>query len=375
MKRLMIVPLVAATVGFAHGEIGPWPFDVTDLREREVLKVLVFGDAGTGYEGQYRVAAAMARVCHDVKCDFGLTLGDNIYENGIEIRERTDPDASYHEILSQFEQKFERPYSSFEKLNGFHFWIALGNHDYRRNAVATMVTYSQFSSLWRLPGFHYGIPLLPTWLQVHALHTDTDERRELNGLQIASVKRALCNSENPGRWKVVFAHHPVYNSGHHANDGNERRVRALLENPLLRACGVHLYLAGHAHHQEHLTVRGFEQIIQGAAGKAKGSNGWNGRMERRVRPMAGARRRTSRSRAEDFHRLPHVQQRFFSNTFGFAIMTVDPERVRIDFYDVLNTQEKARESFPPAKDEIERSYSWCGTRADIGKPHRNPPHC
>ena len=79
-----------------------------DLRHRDVLKILVFGDAGTGYTGQYRVAEAMAHVCRRVKCDFALTLGDNIYENGIEIKERNDSVASYHEVLAQFDRKFER---------------------------------------------------------------------------------------------------------------------------------------------------------------------------------------------------------------------------------------------------------------------------
>ena len=350
MKRLSLVAwAVIATVTVVNGQTGSWPFAVTDLRDRGSLTILVFGDGGTGHAGQYRVAQAMADVCHRVACDFALTLGDNMYENGVEIKERNDPDASYREVLAQFEQKFERPYRRFAELPGFHFWIALGNHDYRRNAVASMVTYSEFSDLWRLPGFHYEVPLLPAWIQVHALHTDTDVRRDLNGLQIASVKRALCDDDRSGRWKVVFAHNPVYNSGHHRNDGNERRTRDLIEHPLLRECGVHMYLAGHAHHQEHLTVRGFEQVIQGAAGKSTGRN---------------------RPRKE-----PHVQQRFFSKTFGFAILTIDADRVRFDFYDVLNTRQEADVATAPTDEEIVRSYSWCATQADIGHPDREPPPC
>ena len=344
MALAMVVAVTAV-----RAQTGSWPFAVTDLRDRDTLTVLVFGDAGTGRAGQYRVGEAMADVCSRSGCDFAVTLGDNIYENGIEVDERDDPDASYREIMTQFDDKFERPYQRFKDFPGFHFWISLGNHDYRRNAVVAMTTYSEFSTLWRLPSLHYEVPLLPDWIQVHALHTDTDVRRDLNGLQVASAKRSLCDPDHPDRWKVVFGHHPVYNSGHHRNDGNERRTRALVEGPLLQDCGVHVYLAGHAHHQEHLTVRGFEQVIQGAAGQLKGRN---------------------RSRTE-----PHVRQRFFSKTFGFAVLTFDPAQLRIDFYDVLNTRAKADTVVAPTDAEVVRSYSWCGTRSDVGHPDRSPPPC
>lgn len=326
-----------------------WPFDVHDLRGEDSLAILVFGDAGTGEAGQFRVGHAMYEVCQRVGCDLALTLGDNIYENGIEIDSRDDATASLQEILKQFDEKFERPYAAFRNLPGMRFWVSLGNHDYRRNAVGSMVTYSEFSDLWRLPALHYEVPLLPPWIQIHAVHTDTDERRDLNGLQVEAIRRRMCADTGVDRWKVLFGHQPVYNSGHHRNDGNERRARALLETPLIQACGIHFYFAGHAHHQEHLTVRGFEQVIQAAAGKSKGRN---------------APRRSAR-----------VQQRFFSQTFGFGVLTIDATRARLDFYEVLNTEEDADPIVLPSDDEIVRSYSWCGTRDEVGMPSRPPSPC
>ena len=132
-----------------------WPFPVTDLRDRESLTILVFGDSGTSHAGQYRVGHAMYRVCQDRGCDLALMLGDNIYENGIEVRTRDDVSSSLAEILAQFDEKFVQPYRRFERLPGFHFWVSLGNHDYRRNALAALLTYSEFSSLWRFPSLHY----------------------------------------------------------------------------------------------------------------------------------------------------------------------------------------------------------------------------
>jgi hypothetical protein len=346
LSRHVLPLLLVSTAAVTAAQ--QWPFDVTDLSQRESLTILAFGDSGTGWAGQSRVGRAMFDVCRQRHCDLAVMLGDVVYENGIEVRERDDADASLQEILSQFEEKFERPYGAFASLPGFHFWVALGNHDYRRNSTGALVTYSEFSDLWRLPALHYEVGRLPDWLQVHAVHTDTDVRRDLNGLQVASIRRRMCRDDSPDRWKILFGHHPVYNSGNHRNDTDERRTRALVE-PLILDCGIDLYLAGHAHHQEHLTVRGYEQVIQGAAGKSKGSN--------------------------NPPREPHVRQRFFSKTFGFAVISLDPQRMRIDFYDVRNTSEKADRVVAPTPDEIVMSYSWCATRDEIGRPDVAPTPC
>ena len=346
--------LLAAAIFLVLCWAGPatarqWLFDVTDLRDRDRLVILVFGDSGTGEAGQYRVGDAMYQICRQRGCDLGLILGDVLYEDGIEVTVRSDADASYEEIIGQFQQKFEHAYERFEQLPGFHFWITPGNHDYRKNAVGVLSTYSEFSTLWRMPALHYEVPLLPDWIQLYGVHTNTGSRRAFNGLQIASAKRALCAERNPERWKLAFDHNPVYNSGHHSGDADERRARALLEGPVLRGCGVHLYLAGHAHHQEHLTVQGFEQVIQGAAAKSKGSN-----------------------RAP---RDSRIRQRHFSRRFGFAVMEANARRMRIDFYDVLETTEKARVVVEPTADEIVLTYSWRGSRKDIGRPDLESPTC
>lgn len=347
-QRLSAALIVSVIVAGGPGLAQHWPFHVADLRDRDVLTILVFGDAGTGDTTQHGVGRAMFDTCERVGCDLALMLGDNIYDNGIEVDRRRDGAASFREILSQFERKFASPYAAFQALTDFHFWAVLGNHDYRRNSTDAMVTYSEFSDLWRLPALHYELPLLPEWVQIHAVHTDTDVRRDLNGLQVASLRRALCREGYPDRWKIAFGHHPVYNSGHHRNDANEQRTRALLEQPLLLECGVHFYLSGHAHHQEHLTAEGFEQVIQGAAAKSKG-----------------------RSRAR---RETHVRQRFFSKTFGFAILRLDAEQARLDFFDVPNPKaiDVATEGAPT---DVVRTYSWCGTRPDVGHPTQATTPC
>ena len=51
-------------------------------------------------------------------------------------------------------------------------------------------------------------------------------------------------------------------------------------------------------------------------------------------------------------------------------MTVAPVHLRIAFYGVLNTKEKAGEVAPLRSDEILHSYSWCETREDVGQAAR-----
>ena len=113
-RKSWILGMAGLFVGFAGWALAAiqnaWPFDVTDLSDRDKLVLLVFGDGGTGEAGQYRVGQAMYEVCRERQCDFALMLGDNIYEDGIEVKSRDNVDASYREIIRQFDDKFEAPY-------------------------------------------------------------------------------------------------------------------------------------------------------------------------------------------------------------------------------------------------------------------------
>jgi hypothetical protein len=98
-----------------------------------------------------------------------------------------------------------------------------------------------------------------------------------------------------------------------------------------------------------VTATGFEQIIQGAAARTKGRN-----------------------RGPKF---PGLSQRHFSGEFGFAVIEVDARDLRIDFYDVFDTKEKRDTVEAPGPEDIFASYSWCGTRENVGKPSSPPRPC
>ena len=54
MSKLMavIIWFVLVWLSATTGAAEPWPFEVTDLRSRDRLVILVFGDGGTGEAGQ-----------------------------------------------------------------------------------------------------------------------------------------------------------------------------------------------------------------------------------------------------------------------------------------------------------------------------------
>ncbi len=90
-------------------------------------------------------------------------------------------------------------------------------------------------------------------------------------------------------------------------------------------------------------------MVQGAASRVKGRN----------RPPLGS----------------FLRQRHFSRHFGFSVIEVNPERIRLDFYDVLNTRENVQDFTPPEEGEIVLAHSWCGTREEIGRPEFEASPC
>ena len=247
-------------------------------KNQENLKIVIFGDAGTGKPDQYKVGKAMYEVCQRKGCDFAMTTGDNIYRDGVK------------DVKSPlFKSHFEKAY---EKFGRFDFWMTLGNHDWRQSARA-QVDYSFFSERWRMPGLHYAVRNLPDWLSIYALDTEKLDRG-----QVEIARKYLCNRSG---WKLLVGHHPVYSSGKHGDTGfMVRRV-----NPLIKDCGVHFVFSGHDHHLEHIRARGFQQIITGAGAKL-----------RSVKPR----------------KRPEAESLFARSELGFSIISVSPENIELEFF-------------------------------------------
>ena len=283
--------------------VDPGKMMIQDLREKEELEFLVFGDSGTGEKDQYLVGERMYEICSkskNGKCDFALLLGDTIYPNGLNSSSKYKISDKDYE---QLKNKFEKPYEKFEN---FDIWVVAGNHEWKGD-IQAMINYSKESKRWKMPYNHYKIPLLPNWLNIYGLDTtrinrlysgnkfykDQINKKGNNSEKIGKqdAQNELCGKEG---WKILFGHHGIYSKGKHGNISfgnmqnlirnlNPFREREVIKKmkeslePIIKKCGVQVFFAGHDHHQEHSEGYKtkykkkilFHQVIQGAAGKLR----------------------------------------------------------------------------------------------------------
>ncbi len=210
------------------------------------VRFVAFGDFGDGSEAQRAVARAMADYDAKKPFDFGVTLGDNFYPQGI-----NDP------ASPRWESEWEVPYGPL----GVRLYASLGNHDrYDEASPGAEMARSRKSATWCLPRPYYTFQAGP--VQFFALDTDRIERKEDVKEQLAWLDQEL--GASTASWKVVFGHHPIYSSGNGHGDSAAQKASLL---PIFKKHQVALYLAGHDHHMElQRPEGGVAFVISGAAG-------------------------------------------------------------------------------------------------------------
>ena len=216
------------------------------------VRILAFGDFGTGGRDQRTVAQAMAALDRRAPFSLGVTLGDNFYEEGL-----NRPDHP------RWRTNWEEMYGGL----GIRIYAVLGNHDYRDPASPKAeMARSQLSRTWCLPRLYYTFRAGP--VQLFALNTEPIARGDASAAeQLSWLDGALAASRAP--WKVVYGHYPVYTNGEHGGDQGvipPLRQRVL---PILRKHRVDVYLAGHDHDLEVLKPDGGVLfLIAGGGGRS-----------------------------------------------------------------------------------------------------------
>jgi len=262
------------------------------------VRILAFGDFGDGGKDQMAVASAMLAYHQDPShpFDFGITLGDNFYEEGLNSPTN-----------SRWKSNWEDPYGPL----GLRFYASLGNHDYYDPASPIAeALYSQKSKTWCLPRSYYTYIAGP--VQFFVLDTDwimrawqkNQDRAPLE-LQKIWLKTQLDASTSP--WKVVYGHHPVYSTGSHQN--NDPMIREIL--PILKQ-RANVYIAGHDHDMQYLKPEGgVHFFVSGAGGHEK------------------------RDLAAD-----PQQRRIWGvgKTLGFSVLEADGSSLTVSFFNEKNTQ-------------------------------------
>jgi len=245
-----------------------------------VVRFVAIGDTGEGNESQYMVGQAIAQLCAQKGCDFGMLLGDNFYDSG--VSSAVDP---------QFQEKFELPYEDID----FPIYVALGNHDYGGNGIGVdfdtkkaqyQIDYTQLSQIWKLPSKFY------TFKREHAefwgLDTNQVMTDPING-NSDPQKNWLINgvAASQATWKIAFGHHPYISNGDHGNAGSYENLEAIplpfvtgesvkefMEDAV---CGkIDIYLSGHDHNLQWLEPKcGTEFIVSGGGSKSEDLPGDN----------------------------------------------------------------------------------------------------
>lgn len=237
------------------------------------IRFVALGDTGTGGKSQAAVAGAMAAYCKRKGCDFGLLLGDVIYEQG--AKSATD---------IQFANKFQRPFFRLPEpgfAEGFKFYVSLGNHDnygvgypaQGRYYAAYAKSHPRFDFEGEYYAFDRGSATflaLGTQLFMEGLKYSSKPAGGGNPWDGQAKFFPLRIEQSKKTWRIAFGHHPYLSSGVHGNAGNyngqglgkafEKFFRGAL-------CGkIDLYLAGHDHDMEVLQRPKDCPVLQVVAG-------------------------------------------------------------------------------------------------------------
>jgi len=289
----VIVLMLFQVVSCDTNGSAPDEYTILPLRfiNDDSLRVLLFGDSGTGDQQQRDVAEAMALRNKAAPYDFALMLGDNFYETG--VSDSYDP---------QFDSKFRLMYS-VQNFN-FPFYVVLGNHDHYGNPQA-QYEYLDPDGRWKLPDRAYLLPVYTSnGKHIDFYFLDSEYLQDQTaGTAIALWVEKLVRSRKSDL-TILAAHRPFHSSGAHGDDPRMNyRFASLLEDGL-----INIAVAGHDHDLE-LQERDQNQdgikewfIVSGAAGK--------------VRPIEAG---------------PFTK--FSKGDYGFAELTFDASGFQLDFFD------------------------------------------
>jgi tartrate-resistant acid phosphatase type 5 len=247
------------------------------------VRVLAFGDFGTGSDGQIKAAAAMRAYSSKQAFNFGITLGDNFY--GAADRSRVNSPYSL-----RWQSEWEELYGAI----GIKFYPVFGNNDYYDpDSPAAELAYTQRSKTWDFPAPYY------TFTAGSAQFFAIDNIR-LSSDELDWLDRELGRSI--ARWKIVYGHYPIHAAG---GDGEHAELIAKLL-PILEKHQVQIYLSGHVHSMQDIqTDSPVHFYVSGAAGAG----------------LAGDLGAT------------YKKSVFKAATFGFTVLEIDDEHADVIFVD------------------------------------------
>lgn len=346
---------------FIAKEKADWLEDFRPIEEFDHAPIYVYPKTNIATEasGAIPVGKAMAALCQQRDCEFGIQLGDNIYPDGADADDGKDDQKRMNDLI------LGPLLPLFEQAPELIVYSALGNHDWKSSRKGVelqtqwMAKQDQFhmdekgyySYIKGEPGndveffvldtnmllsgqTFYEIPLNPDGSEgdlALALANGTAELEEhdahegpIDGedkLQLQWLEKSL--SQSKAKWKIVYGHHILWSIG--GTKYSEGHVlRQLLMPTLCQYSDA--YIAGHEHDLELLTDdcslypetnrnEPLPLIISGAASKMRGKH----------TPLADYQEKT----------YPEYEL-LWSKSFvwGFAHIEIDNEvdQLKVDFF-------------------------------------------
>lgn len=192
---------------------------------RQDFRFIAFGDSGTGYRVQYKLAKLMSEL--DPMPELIIHTGDLIYPDG----------AAKHYV-----RNFYRPYADL-MLRGA-FYVCIGNHDtwdYQAKPLFDNFVFPENGPEDTMPEQYYWFD----YGDVRFICLDSnDEVAIIRDKAAPWLDEVLADAGS--RWKVLFYHHPVYTNGDHSPSGKLREFIL----PITDRHEVELILVGHNHMYE-----------------------------------------------------------------------------------------------------------------------------
>ena len=244
------------------------------------IRVVGFGDFGTGSTAQRDVAATIGRMHSKRPFDFGITFGDNFYPSG---------------MASPADPRWTDWWDALYGPLGITFYPVLGNHEwYSADGAAAEILHQ--SASWHFPSPYYTFTAGP--VQFFAIDTT-----EISEAQLLWLAQAIASSLS--RWKVVYGHHQIF--APEQRTASSVQTLAYMQGrlwPLLRG-RVDAYLCGHQHAMAHMQARDGVHFFMSGGGGA---------------PLSAVSRT-----------VPDT--RFVAASFGFLTLEADASAMRIALFD------------------------------------------
>jgi hypothetical protein len=303
---------------FIEKEKSDWLEDYRPLVEFNHAPIHVYPmtNIATEASGAIPVGIAMAKLCQQRDCDFGIQLGDNIYPDGADATDgKDDQKRMYDLILTPLLPLFQQePELVVYSALGNHDWKSSrkgvrlqtewmgeqknfhmnekGYYSYTKGKPGNEIEFFVLDTNMLLSGqIFYEVPLNSDGsegnleeaiangsaeLEETKLHEGPQNDEDL--IQIEWLKQGLANST--AKWKIVYGHHILWSIG--GSKYSEGHVlRKLLMSSLCQYADA--YIAGHEHDLELLTddcslypesksTEPLPLIISGAASKMRGKH-------------------------------------------------------------------------------------------------------